>query len=193
MSDDPQQEAPKPWGQPSSIPPWDSPETVVAPPRRERSLGFLKNGPFWLLATVLLYALGIFMLSDEADRFGGPNSFGLGWALIGLGVVATLLALVFDPGHSPDRWTAPLAAASQNWTAPVIVRSFDNTEPGHQRLEQEAQILQSHGYHIAGQSSESGRFRAGAALAGGLAGLAATGGTHSKGKITLTFSRGPSL
>lgn len=81
-----------------------------------------------------------------------------------------------------------LAAATSEWTDPVVVRTYASDEIGRALLPLEAKVLAAYGYQPATQAAEGGHLNVGRLLAtGGWSVLFSA--SRTPGSATLTYSR----
>lgn len=83
-----------------------------------------------------------------------------------------------------------LRDATQRWTAPFVVRTYESNPRGESIFAHEAAILARHEYEPTMQSAEGSHIHAGRLLlTGGLSVFAGGRGIRSKGKLTVTYRR----
>jgi hypothetical protein len=86
-----------------------------------------------------------------------------------------------------------IKAATEEWTLPVVVRSYDADATGKERMAKEVAELGLHGYEPTTQSEDGGHVHAGRLiLTGGLSIFAGKAGIRSDGRLTVTFAKAPS-
>jgi hypothetical protein len=82
--------------------------------------------------------------------------------------------------------TSELARATDDWTAPLVVRSYRDDAKAREKVAREAVLLQARGYRARLQRGGSDDLQLGGAPAGERIVLP---GTHTDGKIVITYWR----
>ncbi len=78
--------------------------------------------------------------------------------------------------------------ATADWTAPMVVREYENGDKGQQSLQTEAAIFAEHGYEPWAQNEQGSHIHAGRLLlTGGLSVFAGKRGIRGKGKTKVTY------
>lgn len=81
-----------------------------------------------------------------------------------------------------------LAAATNEWTDPVVVRTYSGDEAGRAMLPLEARVLGAYGYHPSTQAAEGGHLNVGRLLASGGWSILFSA-SRTPGSATVTYAR----
>ncbi len=85
-----------------------------------------------------------------------------------------------------------LTKASSGWTAPMVVRDYEDGDKGQRTLQIEAAIFTDHGYEPWAQNEEGSHIHAGRLiLTGGLSVFAGKRGIRGKGKTKVPYRPKP--
>jgi hypothetical protein len=83
-----------------------------------------------------------------------------------------------------------LKKATNNWSAPLLVRTYEDNQDGQKKLQADAGVMTAHGYEPQMQTQDGGHVHAGRLiLTGGLSIFAGKRGIRSGGKISITYKK----
>ena len=83
-----------------------------------------------------------------------------------------------------------LSDLTDAWTAPALVRVYPTTDDGDEDFQDDATVLDRHGYEASMQSLDGGHVHLGRLLlTGGLSILAGRAGIRSQAEVSVTFQR----
>lgn len=81
-----------------------------------------------------------------------------------------------------------LNVATEEWSVPVLTRTYKANKKGEKLLRDESKILTENGYEFASQSEDGGHIHAGRILlTGGLSVFAGRRGIRSQKEVTITY------